>query len=143
MSADTRYKLVINSKRVALGPSRGSDRLWYYDTIDIAPFLTLGVNRIDILVVRWFPSLPVGTPFARTAMPGLTVEGQVEGIDLSTGRTDTEWEGRVEKVHFPAKNKSDIFLHVSACTRHSADLRCMRNVGDMKKFPGKGYSATS
>ncbi|KAG7426651.1 hypothetical protein Forpi1262_v012284 [Fusarium oxysporum f. sp. raphani] len=53
-SADTRYKLIINGTRVAVGPARGSPLIWYYDSLDIAPHLTQGDNEIRFVVIRYF-----------------------------------------------------------------------------------------
>jgi hypothetical protein len=44
ISADTRYKLLVNGHRVCVGPARGSDRLWFYDTVDLGPFLQVGLH---------------------------------------------------------------------------------------------------
>ncbi|ERS95464.1 hypothetical protein HMPREF1624_07980 [Sporothrix schenckii ATCC 58251] len=86
-SADTRYKLYVNSKRVAVGPARSSPWIWYYDTLDIAPYLHPGDNQIVFLVLRYFVTLRGAMPFARTPFPGLTVVGNIEHggntIDIS------------------------------------------------------------
>lgn len=114
MSADTRYKLLVNGHRVSVGPTRGSDKVWYYDTVDLAPWLILGKNEIVIKVVRFFPTAIAGFAFARTALPGLAVIGNIGSEDISTGPQDERWEGRVERhVSFPTSSETDIFLHVS------------------------------
>ena len=114
LSADTRYKLLVNGSRVCVGPTRGSDRIWYYDTVDLEPYLKKGENVIEIRVIRFFPSLNVGIPYARTQSPGLVLLGQVEKEDISTGKNDTKWEGRQENhIHYPSKSEWDVFLNVS------------------------------
>ena len=114
LSADTRYKLLINGERVMIGPTRGSDKVWYYDTVDIAKYLNVGNNIMVIQVLRYFPSENAAISFARTPMPGLTVFGSVDGDDISTGRNDQSWEGRVEQnVFLKGMSPIDIFLHVS------------------------------
>ncbi|KAK8847727.1 hypothetical protein IAR55_005586 [Kwoniella newhampshirensis] len=121
LSADTRYKLSVNSERVCVGPSRGSDKLWFYDTVDLASHLKVGKNVIIIQVLRFFNNVVAGIPFARNAMPGLTILGQINGQDISTGRQDTEWEGRVEDgVYYPTGSKWDIFLHTYERVQSSA-----------------------
>jgi hypothetical protein len=119
LSADTRYKLLINGRRVCVGPTRGSDRLWYYDTVDVRPFLRQGINELRIKVLRYFPGVDAGIPFARTAKPGLTVLGTVAGQDLSTGSGKGMWSCQVQgQVYYTSKSKQDIFLHVSMFDRY-------------------------
>ncbi|CAK7222175.1 hypothetical protein SBRCBS47491_004780 [Sporothrix bragantina] len=76
-SADTRYKLFVNGKRVAVGPARSSPWIWYYDTLDIGPYLQPGDNEVVFLVVRYFVTVRGAMPFARTPFPGLTAVGQI------------------------------------------------------------------
>ncbi|KAH8691381.1 Six-hairpin glycosidase-like protein [Talaromyces proteolyticus] len=114
-SADTRYKLYVNGARVAVGPSRSSPLIWYYDTLDIAPYLNTGDNEVVILVIRYFASSRGAMPFERTAIPGLTVVGRVHAettvIDLSSSEG---WEAQVENsISFPMGLVDDVFLHIS------------------------------
>src|SRR5664279_5517827 len=44
ISADNRYKLFINEQQVSLGPARGDLDHWNFETLDVAPFLHIGVN---------------------------------------------------------------------------------------------------
>lgn len=46
VSADNRYKLYINEKLVSTGPARGDMYYWNFETIDIASYLTSGLNII-------------------------------------------------------------------------------------------------
>jgi hypothetical protein len=46
VSADNRFILYVNGKRVAAGPARGDLAHWRYETLDIAPHLKAGVNVI-------------------------------------------------------------------------------------------------
>lgn len=117
-SADTRYKLLINGKRVAVGPARSSPWIWYYDTLDIGPYLQPGDNEIVFLVLRYFVTLRGAMPFARTPFPGLTVVGSVHSqsqpdpIDLGT--LSPGWLARVDdSIRFPTGLIDDGFLHVS------------------------------
>ena len=50
VSADNRYKLFVNGTLVSLGPARGDTYYWNYETVDIAPYLTLGKNTISAIV---------------------------------------------------------------------------------------------
>jgi len=44
VSADNRYRLFVNGKSVCFGPARGDLYNWYFETIDIAPYLQAGKN---------------------------------------------------------------------------------------------------
>ncbi|MBE7172987.1 MAG: alpha-L-rhamnosidase [Williamsia sp.] len=50
VSADNRYRLFVNGKAVCSGPARGDLYNWYFETIDIAPFLQAGRNVLAALV---------------------------------------------------------------------------------------------
>lgn len=113
-SADTRYKLYVNGKHVAVGPSRSSPLIWYYDTLDIAPYLKEGHNEIRFVVVRYFAASRSAMPFERTALPGLTVTGNIEArsesIDLSSLKS---WKAYIDdSIQFPMGLADDVFLHV-------------------------------
>lgn len=111
-TADTRYKLLINDVRAAVGPTRGCPQMWYYDTLDIAQWLKKGSNEIVFKVLRFYPTNGVAVPFARTSTPGITVVGSAGEVDLSMS---DEWDARVEEgLHFPVGSPHDAFLHVSA-----------------------------
>ncbi|KAL4974027.1 hypothetical protein BDW66DRAFT_161629 [Aspergillus desertorum] len=117
VSADTRYKLFVNGTRVAVGPTRGSPWIWYYDTVDIAPYLRQGENTVRFDVIRYFFALTAAMPFQRTALPGLTVVGAVRTgngvIELDTARTEN-WEAQIdESRRFPTGLVDDPFLHIN------------------------------
>jgi hypothetical protein len=93
-----------------VGPARGYDSAWYYDTIDLAPFLAQGANTITIDVVRFYPAFVGAFSFVRTTLPGLTLVGQAGNVNLSTNAT---WEALLRNdVVYPVKGNQDIFLHV-------------------------------
>lgn len=115
-SADTRYRLFINGESVAVGPTRGSPWIWYYDTLDIAPYLQEGNNTVRFDVIRYFAAVRGAMPFQRTALPGLTVIGRVEtaneAVHINTAQNEY-WEAQVDEgVQFPMELVDDPFLHV-------------------------------
>lgn len=115
-SADTRYKCYVNGQRVAVGPSRSSSYIWYYDSLDIAPYLAKGRNEIKFLVIRYFAANRAAMPFERTAFPGLTVTGNVQCTkdNLVLDSDDVNWAASInESVDFPTGLIDDGFLHVS------------------------------
>lgn len=124
-SADTRYKLYVNGVRVAVGPARSSLLIWYYDTLDIAPYLRSGNNEIRFEVLRYFPASRSAMPFERTTHPGLTVVGGVEvegGSILVDLTTRMDWQAQVDhSILFPTGLLDDGFLHVRS---RSAPVAC-------------------
>ncbi|KAL4940004.1 hypothetical protein BDV06DRAFT_230689 [Aspergillus oleicola] len=117
-SADTRYKLFVNGARLAVGPTRGSPATWYYDTLDIAPYLREGKNVVRFDVVRYFNASRGAMPFQRTAVPGLTVVGCVETeggevFDIGTEKAEG-WSAQVnQSIDFPMGLVDDPFLHIN------------------------------
>lgn len=97
ISADTRYKLYINGKLVEVGPSRGDHQVWFYDTIDLRPWLERGVNIIGVSVLR-YPEDPAAGNHGmfRTSVPGLFVRGGDRGHG---GEQDRCVRGRFLEVH--------------------------------------------
>jgi hypothetical protein len=115
-SADTRYKLLVNGVRVAVGPTRSSPWIWYYDTLDIAPYLRVGTNTVQFDVVRYFAGSRGAMPFQRTSTPGLTVIGRVETknevVELSSSHSH-HWRAQLDvSIQFPMGLVDDVFLHV-------------------------------
>lgn len=115
-SADTRYKLFVNGEPVAVGPARGSPWIWYYDTLDIAPYLREGKNTVQFDVVRYFAAVRGAMPFQRTALPGLTSIGRIETgneiVNINTAQNE-HWEAQVDEgLQFPMGLVDDPFLHV-------------------------------
>ncbi|KAH1785594.1 hypothetical protein KXX20_000406 [Aspergillus fumigatus] len=114
-SADTRYKLYVNGVRAAVGPARGSPVIWYYDTVDMAPYLRVGDNEIVFVVLRYFNAGRGAMPFERTAFPGLTVVGTIEtGTETVDVQSREGWLVQVdESVRFPMGLVDDMFLHIN------------------------------
>src|ERR1700728_1635065 len=50
VSADNRFILYVNGKRVGDGPARGDLTHWRYETFDLAPYLKTGDNAITAAV---------------------------------------------------------------------------------------------
>lgn len=55
VSADNHYRLFVNGEYITRGPARGDLSHWFYETLDLAPYLTAGKNAIAAEVVNWGP----------------------------------------------------------------------------------------
>jgi hypothetical protein len=99
LSADTRYKLLVNGSRICVGPTRGSTRIWYYDTIDLSKHLVVGKNVIRVDVARFYSAAFAAFTFGRTTRPGVTLIGTVGDTDISMG---SDWTASVhDGLTFP------------------------------------------
>jgi hypothetical protein len=88
--------------------------IWYYDTLDIAPYLQEGQNEIRFVVIRYFAASRSAMPFERTSLPGLTVVGKIEGAETVDISSSNGWTAYVdESIRFPMGLADDVFLHVS------------------------------
>ena len=67
VSADNRYKLFVNDSLVSLGPARGDTYFWNYETVDLAPYFTVGKNMVSALVFNEAQFRPEAQISVRTA----------------------------------------------------------------------------
>ncbi|KAF5006555.1 hypothetical protein FDECE_7081 [Fusarium decemcellulare] len=112
ITADTRYRLCINSRLVCYGPVKGDEARWFYDTVDIQPFLTRGDNLIAVIVLRYFHATKYATTFARMPIPGLYVRvvGREAGISIDS---DSTWEAAIDcSSTVRVDEKFDWFLNI-------------------------------
>ncbi|KAF4466425.1 Six-hairpin glycosidase [Fusarium albosuccineum] len=112
ITADTRYRLYINSRLVCYGPVKGDEARWFYDTVDIQPFLTRGDNLIAVTVLRYFHATKYATTFARMPIPGLYVRvvGREAGISIDS---DSTWEVAIDcSSTVRVDEKFDWFLNI-------------------------------
>ncbi|KAL4862365.1 hypothetical protein BDV12DRAFT_207293 [Aspergillus spectabilis] len=93
VSADSRYRLFINGQRVAFGPCKSYPERWYYETVDILPYLTEGQNVISARVLRYSRVVAGSSSIMSTELPGFVVHGDMENLSLST---DSTWKCREE-----------------------------------------------
>ncbi len=115
VSADQRYKLFVGDQMVSFGPQRGDPDHWFFEEIDLAPFLNPGENWIWALVWNFGWMAPMAQMTLRTGFlfdaPGLSTPGDWEIARVSSwdfGMFDREsaefymaigpgevWDGRV------------------------------------------------
>ncbi|KAJ5757923.1 uncharacterized protein N7511_006617 [Penicillium nucicola] len=87
VSADSRYRLFVNGHRVSFGPCKSYPERWYYETVDILPYLTEGENVISARVLRYSRVHTGSSSIISTELPGLMVYGESEVMS-----TDTSWK---------------------------------------------------
>jgi alpha-L-rhamnosidase len=59
VSADNRFVLYVNGRRVGDGPARGELAHWRYETFDLAPYLSAGTNLVAATVWNFGIYAPV------------------------------------------------------------------------------------
>ncbi|MDR1092191.1 MAG: alpha-L-rhamnosidase N-terminal domain-containing protein [Prevotella sp.] len=107
ISADNRYRLFINGEAVCWGPSRGDISHWYYETVDVAPFMKEGKNTLAVVVWNFSPFTPGAQMTLRTA---LIVQGNTPEEDIVN--TDATWK----VFRNPAYSPSTDYLQDVGCT---------------------------
>jgi alpha-L-rhamnosidase len=94
VSADQRFILFVNGRRVGIGPSRGDLYFWRFETFDLSPFLKPGRNMVAATV--W--SFGVGAPLAQVSdRTGFVMQGDGDGEEAAN--TDATWSCSVESGH--------------------------------------------
>ena len=75
VSADNRYRLYVNGHPVCSGPARGDIYSWYFESLDIAPYLQSGKNCLAATVWNMGTYAPVAQITNQTAF---VVQGNTE-----------------------------------------------------------------
>lgn len=121
ISADTRYKLYINNKLVHFGPMKGDRQVWFYDTVNIAPFLQIGKNVIAVRVLRY----PTGNQdgnhsLITTDRPGLYIDCVNKEYENFGICTDESWKCAIdENTKLLIENPHMYFLYIYEHTKSS------------------------
>jgi hypothetical protein len=67
VTADNRYQLFANGKRIVWGPARGDLNHWRFETVDVAPHLKAGRNVLAAIVWNFGEHAPESQVTHRTA----------------------------------------------------------------------------
>ena len=96
VSADNRYRLFVNGTFVCLGPARGDLAHWFYETVDLAPYLHGGNNTIAAQVWNAGEYKPLAQISDKTGFI-IQGDGQAEQIVNS----DRSWKVSFNKAFNP------------------------------------------
>lgn len=114
ITADTRYKLYVNGQLASFGPVKGDANIWFYDEIDVAPYMKVGWNKLSVHVVRLFHGTSYGTSFPRLGSGGLRIKSATANTTwLSAIESSEMWETAIDcSTILPINQKEDDFLHL-------------------------------
>ncbi|KAK9455939.1 bacterial alpha-L-rhamnosidase-domain-containing protein [Dipodascopsis uninucleata] len=114
VTADTRYKFFVNKHLLSFGPVKGDQNLWFYDTVDIGPYLKCGENHIRVVVLRFFYATTYAPSFPRLPSGGLRIESKDQNVLLGKQlESSTLWETAVDpSTVFRVDEPEDDFLHI-------------------------------
>jgi len=96
VSADNRYRLFVNGKEVCSGPARGDLYNWYFESLDLAPYLKTGQNVIAAQVWNMGTLAPVAQISNQTAF---VLQGDTEAEKLVN--TDKSWKVAQNRAYQP------------------------------------------
>lgn len=96
VSADNRYLLHVNGRRVGAGPARSDVLHWAFETYDLAPYLRAGPNLVAATVWNFGTLAPMAQMSRRT---GFLVQGDDEAA--SALNTSESWEAALDPGHWP------------------------------------------
>ncbi|KAF4958011.1 hypothetical protein FSARC_11140 [Fusarium sarcochroum] len=122
ITADTRYKLYVNARLVTFGPVKGDQHLWFYDKVDIAPYLRQGTNKIGVHVLRFFHSTSYAPSFPRLPSGGLRISASGGQQWAKQLESSTLWETAIDPFTvLRVDEPEDHFLHIYEKTSFPGD----------------------
>lgn len=93
VTADSRYILYVNGTAVCRGPQKGDGQVWFFDEIDLAPWLRPGPNVLAAVVLHYPQTVEGGNRSVwRMEHPAFAAAGRFEweGGSLEW-KTDDSW----------------------------------------------------
>ncbi|KAM0229890.1 hypothetical protein ACHAPO_009612 [Fusarium lateritium] len=114
ITADTKYKLYVNQELVAFGPVKGDHNLWFYDELDIGPYLKEGDNHIGVHVLRFFYSTHYAPAFPRLPTGGLRITLPDKTANWPEQLSSSAlWETAIDPIsRLRVDEPEDVFLHI-------------------------------
>lgn len=97
VTGDNRYKLYVNGTLVSAGPAKGDNLHWNYETVDLAPCLKPGTNRLQALVFHEGVQKPDSQI---SAASGFLLQGEGEAAGLYT---DKSWKCYKDEAYSPLR----------------------------------------
>jgi len=122
VSADNRYRLLVNGHAVCSGPARGDLGHWNFETIDISSYLQAGQNELAALVWNMGVYAPVAQLSNRTAF---VLQG--DGKEEQGVNTDQQWKVAGDSAYSPCS------------TDNGARLRTYMVIGPGDSVQGARY----
>ncbi len=121
VTADNRYRFFVNGTPVCEGPARSDTQHWYYETVDLTPYLKPGKNTLAALVWNGGENAPFAQMSFRT---GFLLQGDTDAEKIAS--TDQSW----------------LVLHNTGYTVEPLDMAKMQTymvVGDGDHVDGNNY----
>ncbi|RAH67106.1 putative rhamnosidase B [Aspergillus aculeatinus CBS 121060] len=94
VSADSRYRLFVNGRSVSFGPCKSHPGKWYYETVDIRPYLAAGANVISARVLRYSSIVAGSSSIVSSPLPGFMLYSTDEDVPISS---DVSWRCREQR----------------------------------------------
>ncbi len=94
VSADTRFELHVNGKRVGAGPALGDVHHWRYETFDLAPYLHAGENDIAAMVWNFGTAAAIAQMSSQTAFLLSAEDAANSSVNTGDGWQASDEPGR-------------------------------------------------
>ncbi len=132
VSADSRYRLYLNGISISFGPCKGDRYSWYYDEIDLAPYLKAGENVLAAVVLRYPTNKFKGNHSVwRTDTPGFYLKEKT-GILYENGitiGTDSSWKAKkCTRISILPEGRQN-FLWIKEQASGSEELAGWKDIG--------------
>lgn len=119
VSADQRYKLFVNGQFVEFGPQRGDVLHWFYETIDLAPYLKAGENWFAALVWNFGRWAPMAQHTIRTGFVFEPLDSRHKSLATPEG-----WEvARLKNWSFDMMHADDMNFYIDVGPGEIIDFR--------------------
>lgn len=94
VSADTRFELHVNGKRVGMGPALADVHHWRYETFDLAPYLHAGKNTVAAVVWNFGTVAAIAQLSSQTAFLLSAEDSANSSINTGDGWMASQEPGR-------------------------------------------------